>query len=279
MSISALTHFRYPTSKRSVSVRWEAPDLEPLLHTFYTAYRCAQPAAHASSRLISLSKQDDGEYRLTGPSGVWYSDGAGHAAAHYEAELTDALVTDAGDFVRLHGSAVYTDADCLLLLGPSGAGKSTLTLGLCIAGMSMLADDAIMLDPRDGRVQLFERSLRVHEVGVEGLNLVGREVAAAVICEPYLWVGPDVFAGEGRTERSPTALLFLEPAEAAELEALTVREALQRLLVARHDAGEPTRDFECLSRMAEEVPGYRLGVGKFSASVERALDLTTVRAG
>lgn len=51
------------------------------------------------------------------------------------------------DKLAMHGAAVSLDGKAIILLGRSGAGKSTLAAALCAAGASLLADDAVGLDP------------------------------------------------------------------------------------------------------------------------------------
>ena len=55
--------------------------------------------------------------------------------------LTHVVTADGG--LVLHGSAVAFGQDATAVVGPSGAGKSTLAALLCIAGGTVLADDAL----------------------------------------------------------------------------------------------------------------------------------------
>ncbi len=240
-----------------MSAHLSAPDLVPLLETFYAAYRCSEPEADANlDRSISLGREGRA-YRLVGPSGDWEAETPGEAALYYESELTGALLEDTAAYVHLHGAAVYDDRRCLLLVGPSGAGKSTLTLGLCRGGWQALADDALLLDPETGEVQPFERSIRVHRASLETLGIEPERVEGGRMCEPYLWVSPATGGPGVREARRPNVCVFLEGADRTVLERLSAAETLTCLLVARL-GGEAARDFECLARLAEDVPGYRL---------------------
>jgi len=51
------------------------------------------------------------------------------------------------DRLVLHASAVETGSGALLFAGQSGAGKSTLAAQFCAAGMPLVGDDAIRLEP------------------------------------------------------------------------------------------------------------------------------------
>ncbi|UCC84864.1 MAG: hypothetical protein JSW46_08085, partial [Gemmatimonadota bacterium] len=216
---------------------------------------------------ISLARED-GSYHLIGPSGDWEAADEGEAVLYYESELTGALMEDAGTFVHLHGAAVCAGPHCLLLIGPSGAGKSTLTLGLYLRGMDALADDALLIDPASGEVHPFDRSIRVHETGLESLGVDAGNVRGARFCKPYLWLSPRAAADAADSgPRPPTAIVFLEAAHATALDRVGAAEALRQLLLARlGDAAR--RDFEPLARLAAQVPSYALAYGDFTEAVD-----------
>ena len=265
--------YRYPESPRSVVAHIEMPGVDELVSSFYSPYHIASPNGDAKPpREISLSRSN-GQFRLDGPSGEWYADGPGEAVAFYEAELTDILLRNAGDFIGLHGSAVVGGEGCLLLLGPSGAGKSTLTLGLCNAGMEMLADDALIVDPVSGAVRPFERSLRVHEKGLEKMCVRPDSLPDVLALEPYYWIAPDVLRNGAMEARIPSALVFLEACSETKLESLTSAETLRRLMVARLNEVRPKRDFAVLTRLSKQVHGYRLRLADFRVGLESLTEL------
>lgn len=264
MSPESTLHYRFPDSGRALTARVCVPHLQPLLESFYDRYRAA--SGEGVGHTISL-EPEDGSYRLIGPSGDWKAAEAGEAVLYYESELTGALLEGATSFVHLHGAAVCSGAHCLLLVGPSGAGKSTLTLGLYLRGMSALADDALLIEPTSGEVHPFDRSIRVHETGLESLGVDAGDVGGARFCEPYLWLGPRTGSAGDAEPRRPTAIVFLESAEATALEPLAAVEALRRLLLARlGDAAR--RDFEPLAQLAAQVPCYALAYGDFLEAVD-----------
>ncbi len=264
MSGESVLHYRLPNGAHTLTVRLRVPAPQTLLESFYDRYRSGP--GDGLGHTISLERED-GSYRLIGPSGDWEAADEGEAVLYYESELTGALLEDAGDFVHLHGAAVCSGTHCLLLVGPSGAGKSTLTLGLHLRGMSALADDALLIDPASGEVHPFDRSIRVHETGLESLGVDAGDVRGARFCEPFLWLSPRA-AGPGDSgPRRPTAIVFLESSDATALERVGAVEALRQLLLARlGDAAR--RDFEPLARLAAQVPCYALACGDFLEAVD-----------
>ncbi|MGD2215698.1 MAG: hypothetical protein PVJ64_03035 [Gemmatimonadales bacterium] len=268
-----MLHYRLPAGGRTLAVRLRVPGLRALLESFYDRYR-VDPCDGVEST-ISLEREG-GSYRLVGPSGDWEAADAGEAVLYYESELTGALLEDAGAFVHLHGAAVCTGAHCLLLVGPSGAGKSTLTLGLYLRGMSALADDALLIDPASGEVHPFDRSVRVHETGLQSLGIEAGDVRGARLCGAYLWLGPRTAGPVDSGPRWPTAIVFLESAEVAALERTSAAEALRRLLLARlGDAAR--RDFDALARLAAQVPCYALAFADFPEALDELERLVVVQ--
>jgi hypothetical protein len=268
-----MLHYRFPDGGRTLAVRLRVPRLRTLLESFYDSYR-ARPSDRVE-RTISLQREE-GSYRLVGPSGDWETEDEGEAVLYYESELTAALLEGAAAFVHLHGAAVCSGARCLLLVGPSGAGKSTLTFGLHLRGVSALADDAVLVDPASGEVHSFDRSIRVHETGLDALGVDGSDVRGARLCGPYLWLSPRTAGAGGSGPRRPTAIVFLESADATALERIAAADALRRLLLARlSDAAR--RDFETLARLAAQVPCYALACGDFSLAVDELARLVLVK--
>ena len=268
MPLLSIFYYRFPGATRRLATRNDAPELDPDIAGFYAAYRCPAPAPgeDAPTELIAVRRANDGTYAVAAPGGDWEAETPDVAVLYYEYELTDALLEDAGAFVRLHGAAVCHGSRCLLLVGPSGAGKSTLALGLRLRGRQVLADDALLIDRASEEVQPFGRSIRVHEASLERLGVVPGEVEGGHVCGPYLWVGPEERGG-ARSPRRPDTFVFLEAGRRTALERLRAAETLKLLLVARlGDA--PQSDFECLARLAARVPGYRLSFVDFPAALE-----------
>ncbi|UCC84891.1 MAG: hypothetical protein JSW46_08225, partial [Gemmatimonadota bacterium] len=230
MSAESILHYRFPDGGRPLAVQLRVPPLRALLESFYHRYRAAP--SDGVEPTISLDREN-GSYRLIGPSGDWEAADEGEAVLYYESELTGALLEDAGSFVHLHGAALCKGAHCLLLVGSSGSGKSTLTFGLHLRGVSALADDAVLVDPASGEVHPFDRSIRVHETGLDALGVDGGDVRGARLCGPSLWLSPRTAGAGGSGPRRPTAIVFLESADATALERIAAADALRRLLLAR----------------------------------------------
>ncbi len=274
MSAESILHYRFPDGRRTLAVRLRAPDLRTLIESFYSNYRRSEASEIAACTI--LLERENGSYRLIGPSGDWQAADEGEAVLYYESELTGALLEDAGAFVHLHGAAICGEKSCILLVGPSGAGKSTLTLGLTLRGMSALADDALLIDPASGAVHPFDRSIRVHRTGLESLGVGANDVRGARVCGPYLWLSPGRAGAGDRGPRLPTAMVFLQSADALALERLAAVEALRQLLLARlGDA--PRRDFEPLARLAARVPGYRLAYRDVREALDEVQRLVSVQ--
>lgn len=271
MSAPTARHYRFPDAERIVAARIDAPELIPHIDAFYAAYRCGREGDATLHDAIAVQRDGD-DYRVSVASGDWEAETIGDAVLFYEYELTGALLEDAAAFVHLHGAAIHDASRCMLLLGPSGAGKSTLTLGLGRAGWTALADDAVLIEPLSGEVQPFERSLRVHVASLKELGIEASDVAGGRLCEPYLWLEP---RGGERSPRRPDLVVFLDAGRATGLEPLSVSATLRELLTVRL-SDRPERDFECLNRLASDVPGYRLA---FASLSEALAELERISAG
>ncbi len=270
MSLPATFHYRFPNAERIVSARVDPGELVPHIQHFYGAYRCAAPPAGAvAGESLAVARQGDA-YRVSAASGTWEAETAGDAVLFYEYELTDELLRDAGAFVQLHGAALCRGQLCLLIIGPSGAGKSTLALGLSLAGWQPLADDALLIDPRDGGVRPFDRSIRVHEASLRALEVQAERVPGARLCEPYLWLAPS--PDPDRAAGQPDAVVFLKEGAETALAPLSAGVTLRELLAARL-SDRPHRDFDCLAGLAARVPGYHLSIASFTAALAELVRL------
>lgn len=93
-------------------------------------------------------------------------------------------------------SAVPHQASCvaiggrgLLIEGPPGAGKSSLALSLIDRGATLVGDDGVLLELRDGRLwalppKAIEGLLEIRNVGLVSLPALPAELALAVRLDP-----------------------------------------------------------------------------------------------
>lgn len=111
-------------------------------HTFILHYAmAAQITAHFSpNQLMSLSG-------VITPQALAYG------------RFEDILFTSLAPLLRRHGYyllhafAAVRDGQAVLLVGPSGSGKTTTGLALLPAGWELLANDAVLLEERHGRIE------------------------------------------------------------------------------------------------------------------------------
>lgn len=72
---------------------------------------------------------------------------------------------------RIHGTAVAIGGRGVLLLGPSGSGKSDLALRLIDRGATLIADDQVELEARDGRLLACALATIHGRIEVRGVGL------------------------------------------------------------------------------------------------------------
>jgi len=273
VTVPQTLHYRDYIGCGCVALHVAVPELLPIVGRFYPAYRKRGPEPREAGAVLICLERENGSYKLTGPSGDWYADQAGEAAALCEAELTDALLAHASRYVYLHAAAVSDGGACLVVIGDSGSGKSILTFGLLLHGLQPLSDEVVLIDPSAGQIEPFARSIRVHREALLRLGVGDELPQGAQLCEPYLWVHPDVAARRRSQPHGLRAFVFLEHGGRTRLERLRASRTLEGLMLGRFAGVEPARDFECLSRLAVEVPGYRLTVRRFPealAELQRA---------
>ncbi len=280
MTAPQILHYRDYVGRGVVALRVAAAELLPIIARFYPAYREHSPEPRETGGAQICLDRENGSYKLAGPSGDWYADE--EAAALCESELTDALLADASRYVYLHAAAVCGGDTCLVLVGGSGTGKSVLSFGLLLHGLQPLSDDVVLVDPSAGHIEPFLRSIRVHRKALLRLGLGDELPEGAQLCEPYLWVHPDV-AARGRSKpHAIRAFVFLEHGRRTQLERLRASRSLERLMLGRFGGVEAAREFECLSRLAAQVPGYRLTVRRFPealAELQRAFSVGELACG
>ena len=165
--------------------------------------------------------------------------------------------------VPLHASAVVHEGRAIAFTGNSGAGKSTLLAGLAGEGLSVLADDVLILD-------LSNPEECVAVPGHKRLKLWGDafELVDAKRHE-QVFPGMDKFFAEARPRqaaaRAPlAALVFLEEGEDTSLIPMSGSERFSALSTALYrpeyasGAGRSrTELFELRARLARDIPMQR----------------------
>lgn len=183
--------------------------------------------------------------------------------------------------VLVHGGAVTTDDEAIVLIGASGAGKSTLTAALVAAGFGYLTDEAVGFALDDGIIQAYHRPISLKP---GSWRLFRHAKPDAPPADPpftaEVWhVGPgrlhpDPFVATG----VPARLVFLTRDEGVTAELCRMRPAEAAAGLADHALnlsrlGQPGLD--CLAAVAERTPAYHLGHGDLTAAVEAVAVLAT----
>jgi len=176
----------------------------------------------------------------------------------------------------LHGAAVITPYGACAFVGPTGAGKSTLAASFLTAGYSVLTDDCVVLDLRDGDI--------VAIPAYPGIRLWDDAIAALFgttgACAPVAHYTPKqrfTAALSARAFCSSTvplvAIYVLDtsdaehaaPVSTPKVSLLAEREALMTLLSLAfkldiRDHRMLTREFDFLHRLVTQVPVRRLTI-------------------
>jgi hypothetical protein len=170
-------------------------------------------------------------------------------------------------FVALHAGAVGTSEGALLLPAPADTGKSTLVAALLQSGFDYLSDEIGVLDPITGRAYPFPKHLHLDQgalIEFPGLEarLEDRNGQSRGRLDRTVRPG-DIGARIGEISR-PRALIFMSGNREGPpmLAPLSKAETVERLAANSfnlHRYGD--RGVLFLSRVAENVPGFRLDGG------------------
>jgi len=121
----------------------------------------------------------------------------------------------------LHASCIAIDGRGLLLIGPSGAGKSDLALRLIDRGATLVGDDGVTIEARDGRLMArpgpnIEGQIEVRGLGILALPFV-KEVplALAIMLDQPVPRMPDEMLPVRVIEGLTLPLIALNPFEAS----------------------------------------------------------------
>jgi hypothetical protein len=167
----------------------------------------------------------------------------------------------------LHASAVLTDSGAILFTGPSGIGKSTVAAELARAGLTILADDCVVV--REG-VRGFEvrpayPGLRLCADAAGRLDLCGEQLPVAGYTDKRR-IAVDFPMNGAANELHPLRAVYVldeGPVEEVATASLSPRDAAMAL-VARafrfevDDRAMLERQLDLFTRVAAQVPVRRL---------------------
>jgi energy-coupling factor transporter ATP-binding protein EcfA2 len=181
------------------------------------------------------------------------------------------LAGRAQQLVPLHAACVGGAGAAALLLGASGAGKSTLTLHCLLGSLELLAEDSVLVEPRQmlatGVGSFLHLRMRARHYA-EGTP-IGQKIARSPVIRRRS--GERKFEFDLRAARLPLAraplplrtLVFLSRARAAQgelLVPLSPATATRRLAVSqRYAASQP--GWQQFLKRALQLPAYELRRG------------------
>lgn len=177
------------------------------------------------------------------------------------------LATRALGLVPLHAGCVGVSGRGVLLIGDSGAGKSTLTLQCALAGLDLLSEDSVLVDPRTLNATGVPNFAHLCH---DGLRFLPSTVAAKVRHSPTIRrrggavkLEIDLRGSTFRQAQPPlrlTSAVFLSTRPAADgalLVPLPAREARSRLR-ATQSYGAAQSGWNAFSRLITARPAFEL---------------------
>ena len=120
----------------------------------------------------------------------------------------------------LHASCVAIDGRGVLLTGASGAGKSDLALRLIDRGASLVGDDGLVIEARDGRLHArpgpnIEGQMEVRGLGILAFPWNEAPLALAVALDQTVPRMPDEMLPFRQIEGLTLPLIALDPFESS----------------------------------------------------------------
>lgn len=176
-----------------------------------------------------------------------------------------ALMLQRPNCIALHASAVGdADQNAWIFVGDSGAGKSTTALELMRRGMTLLADDLVLIDVSTGRLASVTPAVRLFDRPGQIPEATDRELVMPEI-EKFWYRLPEP-GGDHRIWTDIQGVFSLEPdhaAPGAAIERLEGREALVRLLAQSFDLTEASSTwkehrFRSVCQFARQTPTSRI---------------------
>lgn len=202
-----------------------------------------------------------------------------------------------------HAAAVGRDGHGVLLVGCGGSGKSTLALSCALAGMEIVADDYVLLEPGPLVAHAMQSTAKLTEDSAARLCVPASAIEAAGF-EPTLEGPakalvriPDVAPGQLRRRLRIAAILAPAP-KPSQVSYISVRDGLDQAepTLRRTSAAEALRavapstivqagsggssgSLAMLADLVRRVPSYALELSPDPAANARALDHLVAELG
>ncbi|HEX2701212.1 MAG TPA: hypothetical protein VHM89_13505 [Acidimicrobiales bacterium] len=164
--------------------------------------------------------------------------------------------------LAVHAGVVASGTSAIAFPAPSGAGKTTLTAAALLAGFDYVSDEALCVEPSDGRLVPYPRALALsawsrQAVGLDGTD--GVALGAGEVAIPADRLGAAVALG-------PLALahvvLLVRRAGAPALVPADRADAMTWLLQRSFNHYKrPTGSFELAAELARRATAWRLEFG------------------
>ncbi len=220
-------------------------------------------------------------------------DAAAIPASERAAPIREALqlLMAARGRLMTHAGAVGRDGRGVLLVGPGGSGKSTLALSCALAGMEIVADDYVLLEPDSLAAHAMQSTAKLSEDSAERLGIPAGAIDAAGF-EPTL-EGPakaliDICGlAPGRMKRRLGIVAVVAPAVPPEsalepsLRQISAGDALRAVapstIVQAGFGGSGS--LATLADLVRRVPGYSLELSPDPAANAAAVDRLVAELG
>lgn len=179
-------------------------------------------------------------------------------------------------FYEVHAGCVVEPAGRrgALVIGPSGSGKSTVTAHLASLGWGYLSDDSLLLNARDGGVQVYgvRRVFTLTDQAIEAGDLRNLKSSIAnpnTVTQTKRRLDPFAVFPEQFVESClPSLLLFSSVTNEADsrVERVTQSEAMSKLIRlcpwASYDRTVGRRYLETLALLVKQCRAFRLQMGR-----------------
>lgn len=265
---------------------WEpivaAPDTNPVAR-LRSERACVLAAAGSRGLTAALPAEGIAVFHLP--------DAAAIPASERAAPIREALQLLMSAWGRLmtHAGAVGRDGRGVLLVGRGGSGKSTLALSCALAGMEIVADDYVLLDPDSFTAHAMQSTAKLTEDSAQRLGVpidaAGFEPtlegpAKALIDLPGLAAGRMKRQLEIAAVIAPAVPTLSDSAEPT-VHRISAAEALRAVAPSTIvQAGFGGRgSLATLAELVRRVPGYALELSPDPAANAAAIDRLVVELG